>query len=171
MVVVTGFYSLQLQIYVNYYEKIDHFIDFLSYKSFKEQVLIKFKTIKAAVSCLGMITVIGIFETYELAEEAASYLLANGFESKNVDVHQVEAEERIADFFNDLFDEQSAAAHTAASLHGTIVTIHALSIMEAQEAVDVLNNYGGIDVSIPGSKEVLSRIVERAVNSWVRLRD
>lgn len=118
-----------------------------------------------------MITVIGIFEAKELAEEAASYLLANEFKSENVDVHQVEATERISDFFNHLFeDRKAAAAHTAAALNGTIVTIHAQSTREAQEAVDVLNNYGGIDVAIPGSEAVLSRIVERAVNSSLRLR-
>jgi hypothetical protein len=118
-----------------------------------------------------MITVIGIFEKYELAEEAVSYLLANEFETENIDLHKVESTERIADFFNQLFDDQStAAAHTEAALNGTIVTVHAFSVMEAQEAVDVLNNYGGIQVTIPGSEEVLSRIVERAVNSNVRLR-
>jgi hypothetical protein len=119
-----------------------------------------------------MITVIGIFEENEPAKEAVSYLLANEFEPENVDLHKVESTERIADFFNHLFDDQStAAAHTEAALNGRcIVTIHALSVREAQEAVDVLNNYGGLDVTIPGSEEVLSRIVERAVNSSVRLR-
>ncbi|SDD35719.1 hypothetical protein SAMN05216464_101513 [Mucilaginibacter pineti] len=118
-----------------------------------------------------MITVIGIFEARELADEAASYLLANEFKSEDVDVHQAEAPEKVAKFFDHLFEDRSAAAsHTAAAINGTIVTIHAQSTREAQEAVDVLNNYGGIDVSIPGSEEVLSRIVERAVNSSVRLR-
>jgi hypothetical protein len=118
-----------------------------------------------------MITVIGIFETRELADEAASYLLANEFKSEDVDVHQAEAPERVAEFFDHLFDDpKEAAAHTTAAINGTIVTIHAQSIRDAQEAVDVMNNYGGIDVSIPGSQEVLSRIVERAVNSSVRLR-
>jgi len=50
-----------------------------------------------------MITVIGIFEEYELAEEAVSYLLANEFETENIDLHKIESTERIADFFNQLF--------------------------------------------------------------------
>jgi hypothetical protein len=121
--------------------------------------------------CLGMITVVGIFQEFNLAEDASLYLLANDFLEENVDLHPVEETDRVEEFFNQLFeDEGEAAAHLAAAHNGTIVTIHALSIREAQEAVDVLNNYGALDVTVPGSKIALSRIVERAVNDSVRLR-
>jgi hypothetical protein len=118
-----------------------------------------------------MITVIGIFKDFDLAEDASLYLLANDFENENIDLHLVGEDERVAVFFNHLFEDiEEAKAHVAAAQNGTILTIHALSIREAQEAADVLNNYGAIDVSIPGNKETLSRIVEQAVNKNVRLR-
>jgi hypothetical protein len=118
-----------------------------------------------------MITVIGIFEDFNLAEDASLYLLANDFKNENIDLHLVAKDERVADFFNHLFEDKAEAnAHIAAAQNGIIVTIHALSIREAQEAADVLNNYGAVDVSIPGNKKTLSRIVEQAVNDNVRLR-
>ena len=121
-----------------------------------------------------MITVIGIFEDFELADEASSYLLANEFESGNIDIHTSsrEATDDVTGFFNHLFeDEDTAAVHIEAGLKGTIVTVHALSVREAQEAVDVMNNYGAIDVTIPGTEEVLSRIVERTVTPIFRLKN
>src|ERR1700761_5871094 len=112
-----------------------------------------------------MITVIGIFEDYNLAEDASLYLLGNEFESENLDIHTVEDKAQMAAFFNHLFEDRNeAAAHIAAAHNNTIVTVHALTIREAQEAVDVLNNYGALDVSLPGSEDTISRIVERAVN-------
>jgi hypothetical protein len=117
-----------------------------------------------------MITVIGIFEDYKLAEEAASYLLGNEFEKENIDLYSGPPE-KVTEFFKHLFeDEQQAAAHVAISGNATIVTVHALNTREAQEAADVFSNYVAIDVSIPGSSEVLSRIVEKAVNHNVRLK-
>jgi len=120
-----------------------------------------------------MITVIGIFEDFELAEEASSYLLANDFKSEDIDIHTSakEATDHVTGFFNHLFeDADTAAVHIEAGLKGTIVTIHAQTIREAQEAVDVMNNYGAIDVNIPGTAEVLSRIVELPVNKIFRLK-
>ena len=119
-----------------------------------------------------MITVVGIFENYDAAEDAGIYLTGNDFESEHVDIHTVEDEERAAEFFNHLFeDKDEAAAHIAvATVHNTVITVHALSIREAQEAVDVFNNYGALDVAIPGSENTISKIVERAVNSGVRLK-
>lgn len=118
-----------------------------------------------------MITVIGIFEEHHLAEEAVSYLLGNDFEELDIDLY-TGPPERIAEFFDHLFDDQTEAnAHTLAATEATVVTVHAQAIREAQEAVDVLNNYGALDVSIPGSADVLSRIIERPVNHIFRLRD
>jgi hypothetical protein len=117
-----------------------------------------------------MITVIGIFEDPNLAEEAISYLLGNEFEEENIDLHTGETD-RVDVFFNHLFEnEEEAAAHILAAKNATIATIHALTTREAQEAADVLNNYGALDVTIPGSSDKLTRVVERAVNKNVRLR-
>jgi hypothetical protein len=129
------------------------------------------KTIPLIFYSLGMITVIGIFDDFNLAEDASLYLLGNEFESENLDIHTVEDNGRVTEFFNHLFeDKNEAAAHIAAAQNGTIITVHALSVREAQEAVDVFNNYGALDVSIPGTRDTISRIVERAVNHSVRLR-
>jgi hypothetical protein len=118
-----------------------------------------------------MITVVGIFKEFNLAEDASLYLLANDFKNENIDLHLVGEDERVSDFFNHLFEDKvEAKAHITAAQNGTIVTVHALSIREAQEAADVLNYYGAVDVSIPGDKQTLSRIVEQAVNENVRLR-
>jgi hypothetical protein len=129
------------------------------------------KTIPFIFYSLGMITVIGIFNDFNLAEDASLYLLGNEFESENLDIHTVEDNGRVTEFFNHLFeDKNEAAAHIAAAQNGTIITVHALSVREAQEAVDVFNNYGALDVSMPGTRDTISRIVERAVNHSVRLR-
>ena len=118
-----------------------------------------------------MITVIGIFKDFNLAEDASLYLLANDFEDENIDLHLVGKDEKVADFFNHLFEDKAEAkAHVAAAQDGTIITVHALSIREAQEAADVLNKYGAVDVSITGNKKTLSKIVEQAVNENVRLK-
>jgi hypothetical protein len=118
-----------------------------------------------------MITVIGIFKDFNLAEDASLYLLANDFENENIYLHLVDKNEKITEFFTHLFkDKAEAKAHIAAAQNGTILTVHALSIREAQEAADVLNNYGAVDVSIPGNKKTLSKIVEQAVNENVRLK-
>lgn len=117
-----------------------------------------------------MITVIGIFDDGEAAQQAASYLLANEFEGENVDIHTGNTEQ-VNEFFDHLFeDRQEAAAHAALARDATIITVHALGTREAQEAADVFSNYGSLDVSIPGSTDKLSRIVEKAVNHNVRLR-
>jgi hypothetical protein len=122
-----------------------------------------------------MITVIGIFENEGLAEEASSYLLGNEFKGENIDIHtngdQVSEHDTIGDFFSHLFDDEKQAAHYASlGRKGSIVTIHAFSPREAQEAVDVLNNYGAIQVnaSIDGSSR--SQMIERIVDDGKRLR-
>lgn len=122
-----------------------------------------------------MITVIGIFENEELAEEASSYLLGNEFTSENIDIHtngdQVSKRDRIGDFFSHLFDDEKQAAHYASlGRKGSIVTVHAISPREAQEAVDVLNNYGAMDVDASDNSSSRSQMIERIVDDNKRLR-
>lgn len=116
-----------------------------------------------------MITVIGIFEDANLAEEASSYLLANEFLEENVDLHTSGASpashDRVGDFFSHLIDDEQKAGHYASlGRQGTIVTVHASSTREAQEAADALNNYGAIDVNAaddsPSHRQFIERIVE-----------
>jgi hypothetical protein len=123
-----------------------------------------------------MITVIGIFEDINLAEEASSYLLGNEFASENVDIHTNglqtnEQGDRVGDFFSHLIDDEKQAAHFASlGRKGSIVTVHAISPREAQEAVDVLNNYGAIDVNASDDSPSRSQMIERIVDDNKRLR-
>jgi hypothetical protein len=122
-----------------------------------------------------MITVIGIFENEGLAEEASSYLLGNEFSSENIDIHtngdQVSDQDRIGDFFSHLFDDEKQVAHYASlGRKGSIVTIHAISTREAQEAADVLNNYGAMDVNASDDSSSHSQMIERIVDDGKRLR-
>src|SRR4051812_34017211 len=99
-----------------------------------------------------MITVIGIFDDANLAEEASLYLLGNEFTNENIDVHtqgeQTDEHNRIGDFFSQLMDDEKQAEHFATlGRKGSIVTVHAVSAREAQEAADTLNNYGAIEVN------------------------
>jgi len=126
-----------------------------------------------------MITVIGIFENAELADEASSYLLANEFESENIDVHtsgsDAAGQDRVGDFFKHIYEDGKQSAHYASlGRQGTVVTVHAISAREAQEAVDVLNNYGAVDVNAteenPGGAESRSQVIERIIAPENRLR-
>ncbi|MDP9081969.1 MAG: hypothetical protein M3O71_31530 [Bacteroidota bacterium] len=126
-----------------------------------------------------MITVIGIFENAELADEASSYLLANEFENENIDVHtsgsDAAEQDRVGDFFNHIYADGRQAAHYASlGRQGTVVTVHAISAREAQEAVDVLNNYGAVAVNAteenPGGAESRSQVIERIIAPENRLR-
>lgn len=122
-----------------------------------------------------MITVIGIFEKEELAEQASSYLLANEFSGENIDIHtngdQVSEQDRVRDFFSHLFDDEKKAAHYASlGRKGSIVTIHAASVREAQEAADVLNNHGAIQVNASDDSSSHSQMIERIVEDEKRLR-
>lgn len=122
-----------------------------------------------------MITVVGIFEDANLAEEASSYLLGNLFASENLDVHTnggtAEEHARISSFFDDLFDDEIKAEHFASlGRTGTIVTVHAVSAREAQEAADTLNNYGAIDVNASDDSPSHSQLIERIVADDKRLR-
>jgi uncharacterized protein (TIGR02271 family) len=108
-------------------------------------------------------TVIGIFEYTNQAQEAKSYLVANGFVDGDVDIKaggqgqgttgtaeqgDEDFGDRISNFFSNLFsDEDEKSSHIDAGRAGTIVTVHATTDIEAQEAVDVLNNYGAVDVN------------------------
>lgn len=126
-----------------------------------------------------MITVIGIFNDAALAEQASSYLLANEFKDEAVDLH-VSSEStnnpnQVADFFNHLFDDEKQAQHFASlGRKGIIVTVHAISTREAQEAADVMNNHGAIDVSADANAtetaDNRSLMVTRVVDEDKRLK-
>lgn len=68
-------------------------------------------------------TAVGTFKDLDHAEDARSYLLANDFTEEDITV--------IPDGGNKVF-----------------LKIHADDAIEMQEAVDVLRNYGAIDISM-----------------------
>lgn len=103
-------------------------------------------------------TVIGIFENFSQAQDAKSHLVANGFTEAEVDItrkksgdsdedHDEGLGERISNFFKNLFsNEDEAASHIAAAKKGNVVTVHAASLEQAEQAQDILNRYGALDV-------------------------
>jgi hypothetical protein len=122
-----------------------------------------------------MITVIGIFDDANLAEEASLYLLGNGFTNENIDLHthggQADDHNRIGDFFSHLIDDEKQAAHFATlGRNGSIITVHAVSAREAQEAADTLNNYGAMEVNAEDDSPSHSQMIERIVADDKRLR-
>lgn len=119
-----------------------------------------------------MITVIGIFKDPALAEQAYEYLLANEFEDEKVDRHTHDATisgtDRIGDLFGHLYSDDAKAGHYASlARNGTLITVHAVSTREAQEAVDVFNNHGAIDVDAEANRSLL---IEKVVTEELRLR-
>src|SRR3954469_1392478 len=119
-----------------------------------------------------MITVLGIFKDPALAEQAYEYLLANEFEDEKVDRHThddaIDNTDRINDLFGHLYNDQAEAGHYASlARNGTVITVHAASTREAQEAVDVFNNHGAIDVDAKSNRSLL---IEKVVDNSLRLR-
>lgn len=114
-------------------------------------------------------TVIGIFRSSEQAREATQYLFSNGFSDSAVDISYTHTEDTttqvgsqrsasagsykdnsdsIGSFFDNLFgdDKDEARKFSDAGRQGTIVTVHAKSVEEAESAAKILDNYGAIDI-------------------------
>ncbi len=155
-------------------------------------------------------TVVGIFDSVLDAEKAVDRLLTEGFARERVDVADQTAEgnkaatkhddDSIGGFFSSLFgDSDDTKYHTDAARTGTVVTVHATSMEEAQRAADLMDQYGTINVNEragvahtgdadqkidvveeelhvgkrevqTGGVRVRSRIIERPVEEHVRLR-
>jgi hypothetical protein len=124
---------------------------------------------------ITMITVIGIFADLDLAEQASSYLLANEFTPENVDIHTEgtgEAEtDRVGNFFGHIFDDNYEAEHYATlARSGTVITVHAVDTREAQEAVDVFNNHGAIEVDLDEPAGSRTLVINKIIDPAMRLR-
>ncbi len=116
-------------------------------------------------------TVVGIFEHANQAQEAKAYLIANGFNSQNIDINTIAGsnygsnavnqqednaarheEEGIGDkisrFFSNLFsDEDDVSAHVEAARRGTTVTVFTTTENQTLQAVQILDNFGAVDVN------------------------
>ncbi len=108
-----------------------------------------------------MQTVIGIFDSAQEAKSAVAKLVSSGFSQNNVDVsaqgsatdsatsttHQ-DDHDGIGGFFRSLFggnDEHRTYAQVAR--RSTVVTVHASSPKEAEQARDIMDWHGAIDVN------------------------
>lgn len=123
-----------------------------------------------------MITVIGIFADVELAEQASEYLQANEFEPENIDMHTqadgAAETDRLGNFFGHLYDDEGEASHYASlAQNGTVITVHAADTREAQEAVDVFNNHGAVEVDLDEAAGNRSLVVNRLIEPDKRLRN
>jgi len=107
-------------------------------------------------------TVIGIFEQATQAEDAKAYLIANGFDAEHIEIHGIAGSnygdlpiaedesigERISRFFSNLFDnEDDARAHAEAAGRATTLTVYTSDEDQTKQAVQVLDNFGAVDVN------------------------
>ena len=105
-------------------------------------------------------TVFGIFDNIKDAEKAVEKLLSSGFSNGFVDIHNAKENtgtekgkshknEGISNFFNSLFsgNKQEAKTYSDVASRGVVVTVHATSKEEADQAAKVLDEYGAIDAN------------------------
>ncbi|CAN5365743.1 hypothetical protein BH23BAC1_BH23BAC1_20340 [soil metagenome] len=112
-------------------------------------------------------TVIGIFENTQNAHQAAEKLKSNGFSDNNIDISNHSDDQNlsreddknvqgdsISRFFNSLFgDNDESRYYSEVSRNSqSIVTVHATSNEEAQQAVKILDEYGAVDIDEQGAK-------------------
>lgn len=105
-------------------------------------------------------TVIGMFDTSAEAQQAVQNLVSQGISRSNIDVSSsgsqsssYAGEERkeeggIANFFKNLFsdDDDSEKYAKVASRSGSIVTVHAQTSEQAEDAADILDDCGAVNV-------------------------
>lgn len=103
-------------------------------------------------------TVIGFFKNATDANNAVDVLLTRGFEDSNVDVaanyasHENTDDSRdfsdkVKNFFRSMFgDDDKANKYSQVARNNFMVTVHAFSNDEAENAADILDECGAIDV-------------------------
>lgn len=105
-------------------------------------------------------TVIGIFKKSSDAQDAVESLQDAGFTSSQIDIavknndttgspyHKTEesSENGIERFFKSIFGGDEADTYsTAAGRNESVVTVHATSVEDANNAVDILDGHGAVD--------------------------
>jgi len=120
-------------------------------------------------------TVIGIFNDASEAQDAVEQLVKSGFDRSAIDVSSTnsttsgnttatgttyadnvtnndEGDSKIGKFFKSLFggddnnDTTGYSNYSKAAQRGTVVTVHATSSDEAEDAADILDDYGAVNV-------------------------
>jgi stress response protein YsnF len=101
-------------------------------------------------------TVVAIFNSAGEAQDAADHLSARGFSRDHIDVfsgrnstvEEDDGESGISRFFKNLFssDDDKRERYSKVAKRGYVVTVYADSEEEAEQAAELLDNYGAIDV-------------------------
>jgi len=103
-------------------------------------------------------TVVGIFDSVNKAEIAVQGLINKGFYSNDIDISaqgsggyagsdtNYDKTDSFSKFFRNLFsDSDEADIYSKAGRKGAVVTVHAKSLTEAEQAADILDSYGAIN--------------------------
>ncbi len=114
-------------------------------------------------------TVIGIFDNASEAQNAAQQLISNGFSRSSIDISSQSSSaassgaagygassnannddfgDKVGNFFSSLFgsDQDDSKKYSTVASRGTVVTVHAQSMQEAERAADILDQFGAVDV-------------------------
>lgn len=105
------------------------------------------------------LTVIGIFDKHSEAQQAVDQLISNGFDRSEVDFSAQMGEfadadeqtatldEGVGNFFSSMFDdEDDAHRYARAATRRSVVTVHARTDERAEQAANILDDNGAIDV-------------------------
>ena len=110
-------------------------------------------------------TVIGVFDNASDAQRAVDQLISNGFSRDSIDLSAQTSSDftdnnttrtdrdddhdgGISGFFSSLFgsDSDDSRKYSHAANRGSIVTVHAQSADKAEQAADLLDEYGAVDI-------------------------
>ncbi|SOD79742.1 YsnF/AvaK domain-containing protein [Spirosoma fluviale] len=104
-------------------------------------------------------TVIGVFDNATEAQKAVDELVDKGFSRSSIDLSAQtgdysntdlddDDDSSVGGFFSSLFgsDDDNARRHTRVATRGSVVTVHAQSDDEAEQAADILDDNGAVDV-------------------------
>jgi len=108
-------------------------------------------------------TVIGLFRTLTDAQQAIDQLVTNGFSRTDIDLSHKDTEvkkdeDSISRFFKSLFsDSDKADKYSNSAYNNILVTVHARSMSEAEQASDILDNCGAMDLNEEPAKSSSSQ--------------
>ena len=114
-------------------------------------------------------TVVGVFEHTNQAQAAIEYLTKYGFKRNNIDISNRNADEAdndegITGFFRSLFkDDDDVYKYSEAAKAGAVVTVNTFSDKEAEEAAEILDQLGAINMDD-------RNVVRQKYNSRIILR-
>ncbi|MCX6215545.1 YsnF/AvaK domain-containing protein [Spirosoma sp.] len=104
-------------------------------------------------------TVVGVFDNATEAQKAVDELVDKGFSRSSIDLSAQtgdysnsdlddDDDSSVGGFFSSLFgnDDDNAKRHTRVATRGSVVTVHAQTDDEAEQAADILDDNGAVDV-------------------------